>query len=209
MKKVFLTLALVAVAASSAFAQDLSVGAGYLNSVAKTTINSNASSNAMNGAYLGIGVAMPIHKNISVNSGLYYSLLAGESSTSVLGGALSGSSKTMEHYFNVPVHINFAYDLAKGIKVFAFAGPTVNLGLASSTTLTGSVLGSSSTSKVDNYADDSQYGRFDLLVGGGAGIQVRSIKIYGGYNYGLIDRNANENVKLNRSEIVAGVAFCF
>lgn len=209
MKKVIVALALVAAAATSAFAQDLSVGAGYLNSTATTTVGSTTSSSALNGAYAGVGVAMPVNKMISISSGLYYSLLGGEASGDLLGlGLVKGNSKTMEHYFNVPLNVNFGYEVAKGVKVFAFAGPTLNLGLSSTTTSTVEALGASSTTKADNYGEKSNYGRFDVLVGGGAGIQVQNIKIFGGYNYGLLDRNAADNVKLNRSEIVAGIAFC-
>ena len=46
------------------------------------------------------------------------------------------------------------------------------------------------------------------MLGGGAGIQFQNMKVYGGYNYGLLDRNSGPT-NLHRSEIVAGVAFNF
>ena len=113
-----------------------------------------------------------------------------------------------EHYINVPVQLNLGFDLAKGVKLFAFAGPTVNVGLISKSVATASVAGHGGSSSIDNYADNSNYGRFDVMLGGGAGIKVANFKIFGGYNYGMLDRNKATDVTVHRSEIVVGVSFC-
>nr|MCR5549278.1 PorT family protein [Bacteroidales bacterium] len=92
---------------------------------------------------------------------------------------------------------------------FAYAGPTLNVGLISKTKADASVaLVTITKTEYDNYAEGSEYGRFDVMIGGGAGIQFQNMKVYGGYNYGLLDRNSGAT-NLHRSEIVAGVAFNF
>jgi len=207
MKKVILTLALVAVAATSAFAQDLSIGAGYLNSTTTSSYSSSSSSFGMNGFYGGVGAQKDLNDFLGFNTGVYYSYLTGTTSASALGGFLSGSNKVTEHYINVPVQLNLGFELAKGVKLFAFAGPVLNVGLISKSVATGSVAGASSSTSTDNYADGSDYGRFDVLLGGGGGIQIANIKVFGGYNYGMLDRDASD-VTTHRSEIVVGVAFC-
>ncbi len=207
MKKVILTLAIVAAAATSAFAQDLSIGAGYLNSTT-TTVASGSSAFGMNGFYGGVGAQKDLNDLLGISTGLYYSYLTGTSSASVLGGLVSGSNKMSEHYINVPVQLNLGFDLAKGVKLFAFAGPTVNVGLISKSVATASVAGHGGSSSIDNYADNSNYGRFDVMLGGGAGIKVANFKIFGGYNYGMLDRNKASDVTVHRSEIVVGVSFC-
>ena len=207
MKKVILTLAIVAAAATSAFAQDLSIGAGYLNSTT-TTVASGSSAFGMNGFYGGVGAQKDLNDLLGISTGLYYSYLTGTSSASVLGGLVSGSNKMSEHYINVPVQLNLGFDLAKGVRLFAFAGPTVNVGLISKSVATASVAGHGGSSSIDNYADNSNYGRFDVMLGGGAGIKVANFKIFGGYNYGMLDRNKASDVTVHRSEIVVGVSFC-
>ena len=175
MKKVILTLAIVAAAATSAFAQDLSIGAGYLNSTT-TTVGSGSSAFGMNGFYGGVGAQKDLNDLLGISTGLYYSYLTGTSSASALGGLVSGSNKMSEHYINVPVQLNLGFDLAKGVKLFAFAGPTVNVGLISKSVATASVAGHGGSSSIDNYADNSNYGRFDVMLGGGAGIKVANFK---------------------------------
>lgn len=203
MKKILLTLALVAAAATSAFAQNLSVSAGYLNS-SKTSGNN---SEIANGFYAGVGAEKAFDANFGLSTGLFYSFLTSSKSAS-LGGLASGSSKTNEHYFTVPVHLTFGFPISKDVRLFVEAGPAANVGLASSTTGSASVLGLTATTDGDNYADGSNYTRFDLLVGGLAGIQFKNVRLFGGYNYGLMDRNKSDNITLKRSEIVAGVALC-
>ena len=72
MKKVILTLAIVAAAATSAFAQDLSIGAGYLNSTT-TTVGSGSSAFGMNGFYGGVGAQTDLNDLLGISTGLYYS----------------------------------------------------------------------------------------------------------------------------------------
>ncbi len=208
MKKVILTLAIVAAAATSAFAQDLSIGAGYLNSTTTTTVASGSSAFGMNGFYGGVGAQKDLNDLLGISTGLYYSYLTGTTSASALGGLFSGSNKMTEHYINVPVQLNLGFDLAKGVRLFAFAGPTVNVGLISKSVTSASVGGHGGSSSTDNYADNSNYGRFDVMLGGGAGIKVANFKIFGGYNYGMLDRNKASDVTVRRSEIVVGVSFC-
>ena len=208
MKKVILTLAIVAAAATSAFAQDLSVGAGYLNSTTQTTARNTSSAFGMNGFYGGVGAQKDLNDFLGISTGLYYSYLTGTTTASVLGGFISGSTKMSEHYINVPVQLNLGFDLAKGVKLFAFAGPTVNVGLISKSVASGSIAGQGASTSTDNYADGSNYGRFDVLLGGGAGIKVANFKVFGGYNYGMLDRNNTADVAVHRSEIVVGVSFC-
>lgn len=209
MKKILVTLAIVAVAAISANAQELSAGAGYLNSTMKSTYGSSTTSVGAQGFYAGAGYAKSLSSLLSLSTGIYYSFLTSSSSASIFG--LAGvNSKMKEHYFNIPVNINANIELAKGLSVFAFAGPMLNLGLASSTETT-ALVGSSTagSNTTDNYGDKSNYGRLDVMVGGGAGIQYQTIKVFCGYNYGLLDRDKTDNTKIQRSELVAGVALAF
>ena len=207
MKKTIAIVAAAALAATSAFAQDFSVGAGYLNSVSTAKYAETVNKTVSNGFYAGAGVEKEINDIASVSTGVYYSFITFYSAASVI--IANAQSRTNEHYVNVPVHLNLGYELSGGMRLFAYAGPTVNIGLISKTKADASVvLFPVASTEYDNYADGSEYGRFDVMLGGGAGIQFQNMKVYGGYNYGLIDRNSGAT-NLHRSEIVAGVAFAF
>ena len=202
MKKFILTIAILAAAATSAFAQNLSVSAGYLNSTQKTSNNSTVS----NGFYGGVGAEMALGSSFGIATGLYYSYLT--TSASATESVVTVSGKTNEHYFTVPVHLTAGYSVSKDLRLFIEVGPAANVGLASKTSGSVSVLGFSVNADGDNYGEDSTYTRFDVLLGGLAGIQFKNFKIFGGYNYGLLDRNSSDSIKLNRSEIIAGIALC-
>ena len=211
MKKIFAIAAALMLIGSSAFAQNF--GAGYLQS----TKTDGSSSVTANGFYAGFGYTASIAPGISLNPGIYYEFLTNSSagSAGIPGLAtISGTSKTTEHYLNVPLHMSFAYSFAPTFKLFAYAGPTVNFGIASntkSTTSTSTFIGSgSSTNTTDNYADGSNYSRFDLMAGGGLGAEVMNkFRITVGYDFGLLDRNNSDSTSLKRNRLTAGVAFLF
>ena len=114
---------------------------------------------------------------ISLNPGIYYEFLTNSSASgaSVPGiVSVSGSSKTTEHYVNIPLHLSFALNFAPTFKFFVYGGPTASVGIASTTKSTSSasidIIGWSSgpsTSTSDNYAEGSNYSRFDIMAGGG------------------------------------------
>src|SRR5574344_2112714 len=74
MKKIILTLALVAVAATSAMAQ-FSVGAGYLNTLATYTTSNSTSKTTFNGFYAGIDASYDLGSGVAVVPGVYYGYL--------------------------------------------------------------------------------------------------------------------------------------
>ncbi len=208
MKKFFITLAVLALGATAASAQQLSVSAGYINS---SFLSSDDKTDAFNGFTVGVGATKYLNEYVGVATGLYYSFLNQSSEKGVgLGGfSASGKASTNEHYFTLPVHIAGKVDFG-GFGLFAQAGPSLNLGLASSTKLTASATGLGSTETTsDNYGEDSSYGRFDVLIGGKLGIEVAGAQVFVGYNYGLLDRFKSDNYSAHRSEISAGVSFLF
>ncbi len=171
----------------------LSVGAGWVNSTMKVKQNGNANRTTSNGFYLGASYELPTSvENLSVDPGLYWEFLSS-----------GGSAKLKEHYLGVPVMAKYNFDFASDTRFFAFAGPTIQLGLSSKT--------QSGSWTYNNY--DSDYTRFDVLLGGGAGVDLMDkwqIKI--GYNWGLVNRytgDASPKVKQHRNEVHLGVAYLF
>lgn len=208
MKKIItiLAAAVMMLTASNAFAQ-IAVGAGYLNATDKIDDNSNA----LNGFYAGVSYNIPIAGGLAVAPGVYYSGLfkSGELfSLSLLNTKVD--SKLAEHFINVPVNFNYNFELAPDMTAFIFAGPTFQYGLASKTKIEGTAAGYSGDKDIDNY-DDSDYGKTNVLLGGGVGMNLMdSFQITVGYDYGLMNLyTGNADVKRHKSYIKLGVAYLF
>ena len=177
-----------------------SFGAGY--------VQSTANSASSNGFYAGFGYSAEIMPGLNLNPGLYYEFLTSTTGAS-LGSWASYSGKTTEHYVNIPLHLSFAYSFAPTFKLFVYGGPTANVGIASSTKVSGSVLGFGGSDPIDNYKD-TNYSRFDIMLGGGIGAEVMNkIRLTVGYDMGMLDRDNSDNGTLKRNRLTAGVAFVF
>ena len=203
MKKFFLTLALAAVA-TSAFAQieGLSAGAGYLTNTLKSTYTSGSSSTThsydFGGFYAGVNYTLlEIGPGIAITPGLQFASVTYKEDNTTWG----------ESYLAVPVNFSYKLDLVPGtLAIQPYAGPTFAFGLGSKNTYT---IGSVSTTS-DMYGDDSDYGKFDLLVGAGIALDiVDMIRVTIGYDLGLLDRDSSDNGKIKSSNLNFGVAYLF
>lgn len=215
MKKIAILFAAAALllAAAPANAQ-LQVGAGYLNSTLSTTVRDNKASNNSHGVYAGLSYNIPIVAGLGIAPGVYYSLLFGKSASSVdlIFADAKFESKSQEHAINVPVYLNYGFQLVDDFKFFLFAGPTLQYGLSSKTTSTGDFSGAihvGTENTIDNYASDSKYKRLNVYVGGGLGMNAGPVQVTVGYDYGLMNLSAAENVDMHRSNLKIGVAFLF
>jgi len=209
MKKVLMTLALVAVAATSAFAQ-ISVGAGYLSNTQKATYTSGSTSTTTTapsaGFYVAADYAMDLGQGLGVSAGLKGAYLGNTTTTSLLG--VSSTSKLSEIYLAVPVLCNYNYEINNDFKVFAFAGPSFAFGLSSKTKTTSNV--SDDVTITDNYGDNSDYGKMNIFLGAGVGVDVMNmVRVKAGYDIGLLNRSSADNTKCNDAQWYVGVAYLF
>ena len=213
MKKLFATLLVAALAlmGTQAYAQ-LGVNAGYLNSNLSSKSGSNKADPVnYNGFYAGVTYNLPIAAGLCVAPGVYYSFLGTSktSGASFLGLSQSGTSTHTEHAINAAINLNYGFDISRDTRVFLFAGPTFQYGLSSKSKITteGIVSGSNT---VDWY-EDGTYGRFNVFVGGGAGVEVANFQITIGYDYGLMNlyKGSSSDYKINRSGLKLGVGFLF
>ena len=208
MKKIFsiVLAASLMLLGTQAFAQ-MSVNAGYLNSTLKT---GNTSDNA-NGAYAGVSFNIPLAGGLGIAPGVYYSMIGSKSgdAASIFGVNISGSSTFMEHAINVPVYLNYGYELARDTKIFVFGGPTVQYGLASTVKYDGSVGTASGSRTYSNY-DNENFNRMNVYLGGGMGFQISALQITVGYDYGMMNQYKGDNAaSCHRSNLKLGVGFCF
>lgn len=207
MKKIFVTIiaASMMLVGVEAFAQ-VSVGAGWVNSTLTTKAGDVKTNPNSNGFYLGASYNLSIAEGLGLAPGLYYEFLGSKDSA---GSGLSASSTTTEHYLDVPVMFNYGFELAPDCKLFAFAGPTLQFGLASNAKLKAGTSDINAEKKVNNY--DGDYGRFDCLIGGGVGFQISAIQVKVGYNYGIVNRYTgdSDSISTHRSAVHIGVGYAF
>lgn len=203
MKKTILTLMLAAVTAVSSFAQ-ASIGAGYLESYRK----SGSTSSSQSGFYFGVDTNIGNCGDLEVKPGVYIEYVTSSEAADFFGFA-GASGKSTEMYLDIPVNFNYGVDLG-GAKLSFYAGPTFSLGCLSTIESSASVLGvSTGTRTVNQYANNSEYSRFDLMVGGGVSLDISEIRLSAGYNYGLVDRYGSSSFDLHRSNLHFGVAYLF
>ena len=204
MKKVLFTLlaASLMLLGTDAFAQ-MSINAGYLNST--RTAKDSKSANA-NGAYAGVTFNLPVMGGLGVAPGLYYSMITSQDIAS-LGSLYSGKGTFMEHAINVPVYLNFGFELARDAKFYVFGGPTAQYGLASTTKSENNIAGLVTLNgKADNYENEN-YARFNVYLGGGVAFQAGALQVSVGYDYGMMP--LYKDTDQHRANLKLGLGFVF
>ena len=203
MKKIFATIAAASLmlVCGTAFAQ-IGVGAGYVNS----TIATNGNAKAFDGAYAGIQLSKNFGNTIGVLTGAEFSYLVNSSSSSI--SIASASEKTTEMYVDIPVNLSLGINFSRDLRWFIFGGPTASIGISSKSEGSASLFGLTAGTSGDNY-ESGNYSRFDVLLGGGIGIDFSAIRFTAGYQYGMLNRTPEATYPTHRSLIHVGLAFLF
>lgn len=201
MKKVLALVAAVMLLGGTAMAQ-ASFGVGYMN---PTHISLNDTN--MNGVYAGFDYNIHLSENFGIAPGVFYSFSTkSDEYTSGLG---SGKLTLTEHYIGVPVNLNYSFKLAPDFALTLYAGPTISYGIMSKSKGDVNILGIGGSAEGDLYKN-TNYKPLDVLIGGGVAFDYAEMfRVSFGYNYGLLDRNSNDNATYNRSFLHMGVAFLF
>lgn len=211
MKKIITTLfaASMMLLGTVAFAQP-SIGVGFANSTDKWKSGNTTTTNNLSGFYVGGNYNINLAGALNVAPGIYYSLLTKSDADSYAGVADLKVDVT-EHYISVPVMFNAGLAFADGIVGRIYAGPTLASNLKYTTSATIPVIGTvSKGDKVNNY-DDSDYSRFDIMLGGGVAVDFFDMVRFNiGYDYGLVNRySGDDDVTRHRSQLSVGVAYLF
>lgn len=206
---------------------------GYVNSDTKfKSEDTTTSPKAQNGFYAGFAydIATPL-TGLSIRPGLIYtyvgdkSIVAGRAAYEF--GISQSKVKDRSHSVGVPIDIKYAYSVNDDFKVYAFAGPRADVGIAYLVTAkesgnkaswdlyTGNVkVKDSNGEEITQELDDTDlFSRFDLRLGLGAGIQYKKVSLEVGYDWGLLNRFKSEYVDddetLKKSQFVVGLGFLF
>lgn len=198
MKKLFTTIALVALSAT-AFAQ-LDFGVGYLSQTMKISASAGGytetESENLNGFYVGADYTVAKLGPVNVTPGAYLAL----SSKSEDG------SKINLFALDIPVNFSYGIDFSSAVRGFIYAGPTFEIGITADQKI-------GDSSSYNMYEDELK--RFDIKLGGGIGVDINSlIRVTAGYNAGLLnllkkDIYPGVDAKCKANQFHVGVAYLF
>lgn len=222
-----IAIAVAIFAASIEASAQFGVNISYMNSNARP-IQWSDTKNQTNGFTVGIDNELKLIGNfLSIQPGLYYQHLLASEDIVDLGSQLYAKNTYSDYFLAIPLHVKLGFNILpnKMLRVYVFAGPTFEIGLKSEDKF--SIAGegeisynyytgklSSSSDEITDivassglFPDQKVYGRFDVMVGGGVGIQViRFLDIKVGYDYGLVNRYRKEVDKtVNRGQFYVGV----
>lgn len=235
--KIVVLAVAIAVACTDAFAQ-FGVNVSYMNSTTYSRLEGagNTTKSGTNGFAVGIDHNIRLVGDIlSIQPGIHYQHLLRSEDIAEISGLIANTTFT-ENFLAIPIHVKVGFNLLpkEVLRLYVFAGPTFSIGLKSmnKVSVSGSVMGqnvngefsynfyngkikSSSDvlqSVVDSYFNpesEGQRNRFDMMLGGGVGLQVlRFLDIKVGYDYGLLNRYAGdmaERAVANRGQFYVGV----
>ena len=208
MKKIILTLALVAAAATSAFAQ-IGVGAGYLNN--NTSASSTGEALVTNGFYVEGTYNFNVGNFLSVVPGIRYTF-AGDNDAKGIEiediDIAEVSAALTEHNIYVPVMLQANIPVGSA-KVFAFAGPTFQFALSSMLDVAASIGGVGFDTDIDLLGENGLFKRTDIALGGGVGIEFSHFQVKAAYDFGLMNRSAIEHETVKGQQLRIGVAYLF
>ena len=203
MKKIVILLsaALVLLASVPVFAQ-ATFGGGYLSTTETWKSGSTSTeSNPMSGFYAGLGFTSPINNLFKLTSGVYYGFATRNNVTKFLGLTID-NGKQQDHYINIPVFLSLGLDTTAGLHCFIYGGPSLSFALASKLV--------SDKKSVDLLDENPDFKRFDVMLGGGVGIElVETFRVTVGYDFGMLDRYNSNSYSVRRNQFTAGVAIIF
>lgn len=162
---------------------------------------------------------------LALQPGVRFSYMGDSESEEAMGVKLKAS--TNETYFDIPVNVKYSYDFGS-VRLSAFAGPVFSLGLTSTDKLvtkadgeTAKVIAHNYSGKVVTKGGDSSselegsltdYGRFDIKFGIGAGVTfMDKLNVKLGYNFGTFNRYTGDlpDLRYHTNVFYVGLGFMF
>ena len=165
------------------------------------------STNYFNGGRLGVTAEFGLKHNFSLLTGALYSLVY-SNKVQYYSSTDSVTYKTFGHSIDIPLRLTYTLPLSKNLKVFGFAGPNINVGIAQPRKTT-AVLSSSLREVIDEFGNVPTNGTEDLYksamisrinfqMGAGGGVQWKNYQLKGGYDFGINSINKVVTSKLFR-----------
>ena len=161
----------------------------------------------MDGFFAGVDYNSALSRDLGLSVGLHlrYNTHTDKSGASLLGITLSGKATSTQLLLDVPVLFNYSFH-AGALRITPFAGPTLSYAISGKTEFEGTVsfLGTSSN-VYDWYNDNSDRRRLDVSLTFGISATYNNIvRLFGGYNLGLMNTTEANNTTLKGSNWFVG-----
>lgn len=165
------------------------------------------STNYFNGGRLGVTAEFGLKHNFSLLTGALYSLVY-SNKVQYYSSTDSVTYKTFGHSIDIPLRLTYTLPLSKNLKIFGFAGPNLNIGIAQPRKTT-AVLSSSLVQVIDEFGNvptngsedlykNAMISRINFQMGAGGGVQWKNYQLKGGYDFGINSINKVDTSKLYR-----------
>ena len=165
------------------------------------------STNYFSGGRLGVTAEFGLKHNFSLLTGALYSLVY-SNKVQYYSSTDSVTYKTFGHSIDIPLRLTYTLPLSKNLKIFGFAGPNINVGIAQPRKTT-AVLSSSLVQVIDEFGNvptngsedlykNAMISRINFQMGAGGGVQWKNYQLKGGYDFGINSINKVDTSKLFR-----------
>lgn len=173
----------------------INVHAGFTPEAWTSTYNNNVSTTTLNSFFVGgtYNLNLSGDLNLAIGGQLRYGTKTG--TESVLGGFASGKSTTTVIGLDIPILLNYTLKLSSDLGLTIFAGPKVTYNFVGKTVSEASVAGISGSSTYNWFDDNGNYKPFNAAIAGGASLNFKQFRLFGGYSYGLTDSDKSDSYK--------------
>lgn len=148
----------------------------------------------------GLNVEFPLSLGFGIETGLKYSVGFGKRNQ-VYTNNDTVKYKYVGHYLDIPLRATYTLPIFWGLKLFAYAGPTFNIGLVQNHEINlvltekdpplSHPIDYPAEGKYNSYANDLN--RLNIQLGAGGGLQWRNFRVKSGYDWGLNNLSKNKN----------------
>jgi len=112
-----------------------------------------------------------------------------------------GKEGLSEMYLDMPIRVKLYFPVSDDFQLFVFGGPVPSVCIGSHVV--------AESAKENRFAEGSDYTRFDVLAGGGIGVELAErFRLALGYDHGLLDRSKSD-VQLKTAAAKFTVSYLF
>ena len=213
MKKTFSFIILTVALFVSANAQT-GLNIGYTPQTITTTNGNLHDTISLDGVAIGINQNIQLSGDLALSVGLQarYGFASSETTVDLVLGSAKATASYKHLLVDVPVLLNYGFNLGSSARLTLFAGPTISFALMGKTTWSGNanVLGAlnlGTDGEDDWYDDGSNNSRFDIGATAGACLSFNQFRVYGGYNLGLLNLSTADNTTRKAAGFFVGVGY--
>lgn len=232
MKKIIITLFALTVACVSLSARPngLRLGGGYSSNFYNSEIDGTTllggtimlDKSSFDGGFIEVGYDWNFsqHSTVCVGARMNF-MFKGKVDKKVSNNNSNNWASSVQlsnrSYIEIPIMYQFAFNVSPNVQLFIAAGPTANFWLTNSTTFsTATNIGSTGSSSVknanwfnDNIVGKDFYNKVNVSLGGQLGVFFHNVKIYAGYDQGLMSFTNKKYCNGTVGQLRVGAAYVF